>query len=673
MANTVQLVINALDKTKPGSASAVKNLNDISKAAAVLGPVLVASAAAIGASFAAMVDSSIDLAEGFNKAAQKAGTTVEGFSAMSYAAKLADVSNDQLVKTYRELGDVLTKAAQGGNAQAALFKSIGLSATDAAGRIKTTDQVLLEIADTFADTADDQNKVIIATKLFGDKLGQELIPFLNQGAAGIRELQHEGKLLGQVFTGQSAKSAEQFKDNLDKLKMNVQGLANVFVMGLVPGLEKVTGEMTKTNKETHELSALMREMAMAGEIAGRIVSAGAIAFTETGHVIDALIAKWKAYGNVGLEAFQLVANGSKDWLGVLTQIALGPLGDVQGALLTMQLNAKLGKKELADAAKVAGAAIENDLTAKLTASQKVFDELFGNKLFENIGKNLSNAMGNALLGGAPGKMPTFFDPEAEAKNVEKLKQQMLELANFKMELHVASLSGDAQKVAQAEAEHQRNLARIQELATSKEQARLMEADAEQAFNLRLLEIQGQAIAQRLQMEQQAFVKQNAIRQQQLQATSQMFGNMAQAAQAFGKKGFEAYKGFAIAQTTIDTYSAAMAAYKAMAGIPYVGPALGIAAAAAAVAAGMARVASIKSTSVGQAHAGLSMVPEESTYILQRGERVLAPEQNRDLTQFLSGGGQQMRVIVNLDGRAIFDAVSDASRTGLLEIDARAVA
>ena len=59
--------------------------------------------------------------------------------------------------------------------------------------------------------------------------------------------------------------------------------------------------------------------------------------------------------------------------------------------------------------------------------------------------------------------------------------------------------------------------------------------------------------------------------------------------------FEAMKAFAVAETLIQTYRAAQGAYAALAPIPVVGPALGVAAAAAAVAAGLARVEQIKST------------------------------------------------------------------------------
>jgi hypothetical protein len=66
--------------------------------------------------------------------------------------------------------------------------------------------------------------------------------------------------------------------------------------------------------------------------------------------------------------------------------------------------------------------------------------------------------------------------------------------------------------------------------------------------------------------------------------------------------FAMYKSFAIAQTMIDTYKAAQGAYAAMAGIPVVGPALAVAAATAAIVAGMARVAAIASMSPGNVSA-----------------------------------------------------------------------
>lgn len=77
------------------------------------------------------------------------------------------------------------------------------------------------------------------------------------------------------------------------------------------------------------------------------------------------------------------------------------------------------------------------------------------------------------------------------------------------------------------------------------------------------------------------------------AIGQTFGNLAELA---GKQTVLG-KAFAIAQATIDTYSSAVKAYNAMADIPVIGPALGIVAAGAAIAAGISNVKKIVAVQV----------------------------------------------------------------------------
>ena len=81
----------------------------------------------------------------------------------------------------------------------------------------------------------------------------------------------------------------------------------------------------------------------------------------------------------------------------------------------------------------------------------------------------------------------------------------------------------------------------------------------------------------------------------------------------------------------NTMDAAMGAYNALASIPYIGPVLGGAAYAGVVVTGAAAAAKL----TGMAHSGMTNIPSEGTYLLDGGERVVQPEQNRDLTRFLS--------------------------------------
>lgn len=110
---------------------------------------------------------------------------------------------------------------------------------------------------------------------------------------------------------------------------------------------------------------------------------------------------------------------------------------------------------------------------------------------------------------------------------------------------------------------------------------------------RMLQIKGFFNSQALQ---------NNIRynRMNLDSSAFFFGQLGALMQTKSRALFEVGKIGAIGETIISTYVGAQKAYAAMAGIPIVGPALGAAAAAAAVLAGMARVAAIKSTSFGSA-------------------------------------------------------------------------
>ncbi len=143
-------------------------------------------------------------------------------------------------------------------------------------------------------------------------------------------------------------------------------------------------------------------------------------------------------------------------------------------------------------------------------------------------------------------------------------------------------------------------------------------------------------------------------------------NNLSALKGFGAAGLAAWKAFATAQALMNTYSSAVAAYNAMAGIPFIGPALGVAAAAAAIAAGLANVSQIQSTTAGVAHSGLDFVPREGTYLLDEGEGVLNKAENAARMQNQGGydrtDGRPIELTFTLDGeilgRKLFKMVQD---------------
>lgn len=141
-----------------------------------------------------------------------------------------------------------------------------------------------------------------------------------------------------------------------------------------------------------------------------------------------------------------------------------------------------------------------------------------------------------------------------------------------------------------------------------------------------------------------------IRQQQILTDNekQGFDNMVSNMEKFAQKNkaaFIAWKAMAIAQTIIDTYKGAQESYSAMASIPYVGPALGIAAAIAAIGAGMARVSAIRSTEYQGRASGGSVIGGQPYLVGERGPEVIVPHgsggtviPNHRLAGSMIGGG-----------------------------------
>ncbi|MBR7715537.1 hypothetical protein [Acinetobacter nosocomialis] len=149
----------------------------------------------------------------------------------------------------------------------------------------------------------------------------------------------------------------------------------------------------------------------------------------------------------------------------------------------------------------------------------------------------------------------------------------------------------------------------------------------------------------------------------LQSASETLGGMADlmggllGEQSAGYKAmFAMSKAFAVAQALINAPQTFSNVYTSVSAIPLIGPYIAPALAAAAVGVQLAQAAQIKQTSLtGMAHNGIDSVPKEGTWLLDGGERVLNPEQNKDLTNYLNNrkeGGAQ--VVVNNYSKASVD-------------------
>lgn len=206
-----------------------------------------AISAAFSASLAVVtygIKSAINTADEFGKAAQKFGVPVEQLSALAHAASLADVSLEQLGTG---LGRLSKSMANNSKATQEVFQSIGVATKDANGNLRSTEEVFKDIADVFFSLEDGAGKTALAIQIFG-KAGAELIPLLNAGSAGIKEMTDEARALGLVITRETAAGAEQFNDNLTRISGVLRGAFLSVVAELAPKLAELSDRLVEVAK-----------------------------------------------------------------------------------------------------------------------------------------------------------------------------------------------------------------------------------------------------------------------------------------------------------------------------------------------------------------------------------------------------------------------------------------
>lgn len=251
-----QLLITAVDQTRSAFDSIRSNLAKLGDESNRVKGLLAGLGVSLSAAgFVAMIQSAINAADHLNKLSQKIGISVEALSTLRFAAQLSDVSLESLQKGIKSLSQNITEANTGIGDGKQLFQALGISVKNADGSMKSTEEVLLQVANVFANLEDGAVKTALAVKIFG-KSGMDMIPFLNQGAAGINQLTAEAERLGLKLTTETARSAEAFNDNLTALKASSSALGISLARDFLPELINITNAMREAANDSGKLKAM---------------------------------------------------------------------------------------------------------------------------------------------------------------------------------------------------------------------------------------------------------------------------------------------------------------------------------------------------------------------------------------------------------------------------------
>jgi hypothetical protein len=602
-----------------------------SKSADMLGKALGAAAAALaGGALVAWIENTTRGIAELDKFAKLAGTTAEEFQKVAYGATRFGVEQDKLSDILKDVNDKVGDfLSTGAGPMADFFEQIaprvGVTAEQFKG-LSGPQALGLYISSLEKANVNQQEMTFYLEALASDST--LLAPLFSNNAAALSEFTAEAESLGLILANETVVQAQEFQNSLATLGDITGNVSQRVAADMLPTLNDLTGTLIGVANETEFVSTVSD--VLSGTLKGLATVAIGIgaAFKTTGAAIGAVAAAMvqAAQGDFQM-AWDTIQAGSEDYSDT-TEAALAKITGLWDGTAAESARKAVVVREAFTSTAGAGR-IATTETVKLTDAQKAMAKASADlakaqqsngDVIADLAEQLYQATLSAdeLIQRQNRLRLTEFATPDQVAQVRSLTDALSQLkaqedANAELDRRrsefgndpaatirgdVPPLSGGAfdDQTARYEAERQ-----AEELRYQEQQARLNEAleleliTREQYANLEveMRQVTADRIAQ-IEM---------ARNDMMLTSASSAFGAMSNDlmafAQLFGEEQSEMFaiaKAAAIAQTIIQTYQGAQQAFTSLSAIPVVGPALGVAAAAAAVAGGLARVSAISSQS-----------------------------------------------------------------------------
>tara|TARA_Y100001973_G_scaffold6110_1_gene8502 strand:- start:4011 stop:5609 length:1599 start_codon:yes stop_codon:yes gene_type:complete len=240
MAQKLETTISAKDRSKAAFRSFGNGLKKASGAILNFktGLVAVAGIAGIGL----LVKKSLEAVDANKKLADRLGLSTQQLAGYEYAAVLAGESIDTVRSAFGKMEKNLYEAERGlGTAIYALDK-LNISAKEL--NSLSTDERIKAVADAIAGLSTQQEKIGVAMQLFG-RAGVNLVNMLDTMSEGLTEAQEKALKLGYALSSAASANIEKYNDAFARLKLSIQGLANVLTAELAIGMTQITDKLTE--------------------------------------------------------------------------------------------------------------------------------------------------------------------------------------------------------------------------------------------------------------------------------------------------------------------------------------------------------------------------------------------------------------------------------------------
>jgi hypothetical protein len=228
------------------------HVNSFSEKIGAIGKTMTIVGGAVTAAFAVIIKKTVDAGDAFNDMSLRTGVAVETLSALDYAGKQTGTSINAIETGLKFLTRAMDDTSKGIGTAKDTFAALGISVTDAEGKLRPTVEVMKDVATAIAAIDDPARQAAIAMELFGARSGTELVPLLKLGETGIDALIKKAEELGIVLTTKEAQAADEFKDKMNDLSLVLGAAARSLANVLIPSLTELAVKAVAIIKKIRE-------------------------------------------------------------------------------------------------------------------------------------------------------------------------------------------------------------------------------------------------------------------------------------------------------------------------------------------------------------------------------------------------------------------------------------
>lgn len=192
------------------------------------------------------------------------GLSTDTIQKFQYAENLIDVSYSTISSTLTKLTLNMDKARDGNAELQQAFSALGVSVTDSAGNLRSSEDVFYDAIDALGRIKNATERDAVSMQIFG-KSAQDLNPLILQGSDALRKLGEEAEATGYVLDESQIAKLGQVDDAYQRMQLSIEATKNELALQFAPASESAMtlfADMMAKAGDALERSQLIENLAI---------------------------------------------------------------------------------------------------------------------------------------------------------------------------------------------------------------------------------------------------------------------------------------------------------------------------------------------------------------------------------------------------------------------------